>query len=136
MFANESASKLNDTETPSLVFSMLIYDYHSDEQAKNHIQEEKEKKSYDDSNTEFYAKLVKFPPEDIAGYSIFWKEPAVTKIQGEEVIFFRVGKYVGNYKVWIEDPPQLKDGYFIPPDLHDSLIFAVQSTIPKLRSQR
>ncbi|MBA7616381.1 hypothetical protein ES703_23677 [subsurface metagenome] len=136
MFANESASTLDNKETPAAIFSMLIYDYLSDEQAMKRIQKEKDRRSYDDSDTGFYAKLVNFAPENIAGYVIFWKEPAVTEVQGEEVIFFRVGNYVGNYKVWLEDPPELKDGYFMPPDLHDSLIYAVQLTISRLRSQQ
>ena len=72
--------------------------------------------------------------EDIAGHVIFWKEPTVKEVQGEEKISFRVGRYVVDYSVHMDDPPELKDGYFMPPDLSDVLRNAVKTTIPKLRS--
>ena len=138
-FGNESAwySSLSDApkpEAPSVMLSMGIYEYQDEEQATKRIQEEKTRRWYDESDTEFYAKLFGFPLEDIAGSVHFWKEPAVEEIQGKEEIFFRVGQYVGDYHIWVHDPPKLEDGYFMPPELHDLLESAVRKTIPKLRS--
>jgi len=113
---------------------MFIYTYQDEELAKKRIQEEKRGKLYNDSDTEYYAKLFSFSPEDIAGYVTFWKEPAVEQVQGEEKVSFRVGQYVGCYSVHLDDPPELSDGYFIPIELHSLLEVAVKTTIPRLRA--
>jgi len=140
MFGNESAwySSFSDApkpESPSVLLSMLIYEYQNEEQAKNRILEEKERKWHDESESEFYAKQLGLPLEDIAGRVIFWKEPAVEEVQGSEEIYFIVGRYVGNYELWVDNPPELEDGYFMPPTLSDLLWeTAVQITIPRLRS--
>jgi hypothetical protein len=139
MFGNESASysSLSDVpkpESPPVILSMLVYEYQDEGQAMKRIQEEKTRKWYDESDTEFYAKLFELPPEDITGHVVFWEEPTIEEIQGEEVIFFRIGQYVGNYQVHVHDPPELSDGYFMPPELHDLLESAVSKTISKLRS--
>jgi hypothetical protein len=139
-FANEASSytPLSDASKPessSVLLSMLIYEYQNEEEATKRINEEKDSSLYKKSgDTEYYANLFGFSPEEIAGYVSFWKEPAVEEVQGEEVIFFRVGRYVGNYRITMDDPPELEDGYFMPPELHDLLEFAVNKTIPKLRS--
>ncbi len=130
-FANESAcySSLSDAdkpESPSLVFSMIVYEYQDIEQASKRILKEKERKQYNDNDNELYATRVGLAPDNVAGYIIFWKEPSVEEIQGRETIFIRINDYVVNCEVWIDDPPELDDGYIIPPDLHDRLIFAVQ----------
>ena len=119
---------------PDALLAMTIYDYPDEEAAKKYIHERKEVKWYDETDTEYYAMRFNFPPEDIAGYTIFWKEPIDEEYQGEEVIMFRVGHYVGHYEVWLNAPPKLEDGYFLPPELHDLLEMAVKKTIPKLRS--
>ncbi len=139
MFANESAcySSLSDEEkpeSPSLVFNMIVYEYQDIEQANRRILEVKERKQYNDNDNELYATRVGLAPDDVAGYVIFWKEPSVEEIQGRETIFFKIDNYVVNCEVWIDDPPELEDGYFIPPDLHDKLIFAVQITKRNLES--
>jgi len=118
----------------ALFLSMHIRDYQTEEQAIAHIQEEKEKSWYDESDTEYYAEVIGFPPEDIAGYEIFWTEPDIDEIQGKEEILFRVGRFVGEYSFQMNDPPELEDGYFIPLELHYLLQTAVKTTIPRLCS--
>jgi hypothetical protein len=137
-FGNESAwwSSLSDTpkpENPPVLLSMFIYKYQDEERAKNRIQEEKNGKLYDESDTEYYAKLFSFPLEDIAGHVIFWNEPAVKEVRGEEEVYFRIGQYVGCYSIHVDDPPELSDGYFIPIELHSLLEVAVKTTITRLR---
>ncbi len=140
IYGNESASYIplsgdKKPESPAVVLSMCIYEYQDDEQATKRIQEEKTRKWYDKSDSEFYTKYLGFPPDDIVGSVHFWKEPGDKEVQGEEVIIFRVGRYVGDYKIHMNDPPKLDDGYFMPPYMHDYLEFAVMKTnIPKIRS--
>ncbi len=140
MFGNEAAGYTTlsgepKPESPSVLLSMGIYEYQNEEQAKKRILEEKERRWYDESESEFYAKQFGLPLEDIAGRVIFWKEPYEEEVQGEERILFRVGRYVGDYILWGEAPPELEDGYFMPPTLSDLLWeTAVQITIPRLRS--
>ena len=140
MFGNEAArytplSGEPKPEIPSVLLSMLIVEYQNEEQAKKRILEEKERRWYDESESEFYAKLYNLPLEDIVGRVNFWREPAVEEVQGREGIYFRVGRYVGYYALWVDDPPKLEDGYFMPPTLSDLLWeTAVQITIPRLRS--
>jgi len=114
---------------------MDVYVYQNEGQAIERIHKEKGTSLYKKvGDTEYYAQILGFPPEDIAGYVSFWKEPAIQEVQGEEVIFFRVGQYVGWYSVHMDAPPKLEDGYFMPPELHDLLESAVKQTVPKLRS--
>lgn len=122
-------------ELSPVFLSMCIYVYQNGGQAIERIHKEKESRLYKKvGDTEYYAKVFGFPTEEIAGYVSFWKEPAVQEVQGQEVIFFRVGRYVGRYTVHMHDPPELEDGYFMPPELHDLLYSAIKKTIPKLRS--
>jgi len=121
-----------ENRSGSVLLNMVIREYQDEEQAIKRIHEEKESRLYDESDSEFYAKHFNLPLEDIAGHVIFWKEAAADKIQGEEVISFRVGHYVGDYRIWIYDPPKLGDGYFMPPTVSDLLENAVQITIPGL----
>jgi len=140
MFGNEAASYTPlsgepKPGSPSALLSMGIYEYQNEEQAKKRIFEEKERRWYDESESEFYAKLFKLPLEDSVGRVNFWREPAVEEVQGREGIYFRVGRYVGYYALWVDDPPKLEDRYFMPPTLSDLLWeTAVQITIPRLRS--
>ena len=122
----------NDYE--ALYLNMAIHDYQTEEQAIAHIQEEKEGSWYTKNDTEYYAIIIGLPPQDIAGYEIFWTEPGTDEVQGSEEIFFRVGRYVGDYQLHMTPPPELEDGYFIPLDLHYLLQTAVKTTIPRLRS--
>jgi len=140
LYGNEAASytNLSDTDKPdssAIVVNLAIHQYQDEEQAKKRIQEEIKKEVYNKSLSESYARLLVLPLEDVAGSVIFWKEPAVKEVQGKEEVCFRVGQYVGDYSVWVDGPPKLGDGYFIPPDWHDLLEFAAMMTdIPKLRS--
>lgn len=144
MFGNEAASYTPlsgepKPGSPSALLSMGIYEYQNEEQAKKRILEEKQvhrrSRFYDESESEFYAKLFNLPLEDIAGRVIFWEEPYEEEVQGREEIYFRVGRYVGHYTLVVSDPPKLEDGYFMPPTLSDLLWdTAVQITIPRLRS--
>lgn len=119
----------------SIVLAMRVYVYQNEGQAIERIHKEKESRFYKKvGDTEYYAKMLGLHPEEIAGYVCFWKEPHVQQVQGREVIFFRVGQYVGRYSVYMDDPPKLKDGYFMPPGLHDLLKSAVMQTTPQLRS--
>jgi hypothetical protein len=134
-FANEAANRVDKVEGQvPLLFNMLIYDYRDEEQARQHIQKESEKPLFDEYWTARYAELFGLPMEDIAVHIVFFNEPAVEWVQGEETIFFRVGRYVGAYSVHVDDPPELADGFFMPPELIDRLEVAVNETIPKLRS--
>ena len=91
-------------------------------------------KWYDETDTAYYAALFNFSPQDIAGHTHFWKEPAVEPVQGRETVFFRIGRYVGWYKVYMSEPDYFEGEYIISPELPDLLYRAVQMTIPKLRS--
>ena len=53
-----------------------------------------------------------------------------------ETISFRVGRYVGDYAVWVDDPPEIDDGFFMPLDVHDLLeIYVINTDISKLRDE-
>ncbi len=118
-----------------MVLSLVIREYQDEEQSQKDIQEERKRKQYDKNLSEFYAKLTGLPSADVASHVIFWKETSYEQIQGEEEILFRVGRYVGDYSVHIDDPPELEDGFFIPPNLHDLLELAlIKTDINKLRS--
>lgn len=140
IYGNESASYnplsgAEKPESPAVILALAIRAYQDEEQAKKCIREESKRKWYDKSLSESYARLLRLPSVDVAGHVIFWKEPSEEEVQGEEKILFRVGRYVGDYAVHTDNPPELKDGFFMPPDLHDLLEFAVMKTdIPKLRS--
>lgn len=135
MFANEAANRIDKVEGQvPLIFSMLICDYLDEEQARQRIQKESKKPQYDEYSTVRDAELFGLSLEDIAVHIVFFKEPAVEGVQGEETIFFRVGRYVGAYEVHVGDPPELADGFFMPPQMTDRLELAVSKTIPKLRS--
>ena len=140
IYGNESASYnplsgAEKPESPAVVLSLTIRAYQDEEQARKYIRKESKKKWYDKSLSESYARLLGLPSVDVAGHVTFWKEPADEEVQGEEEILFRVGRYVGDYAVHIDSPPELKDGFFMPPDLHNLLEFAVIKTnISKLRS--
>lgn len=119
----------------SVFLSMALYVYEDEARAIERIHEEKESRLYEKvGDTEYYAEMLGFPSEEVAGYDVFWEEPRVPRVQGEEVVFFRVGRYVGRYRVHVDDPPSLEDGHFIPPDLHELLKSAILQTIPKLRA--
>ena len=84
-------------------------------------------------NSEHLARRLGLPREDVARNVAFWKEPDVTV--GRETIVFRVGKYIGDYAVHMDNPPELEDGFFLPPDLSDLLaIYASGTDISRLRS--
>ncbi len=139
-FGNEAAgytplSGEPKPESSSVLLSMGIYEYQNEEQVKKRILEEKKRRWYDESESEFYAKQFGLHLEDVVGRVIFWEEPVVEGVQGREEIYFRVGRYVGYYALWVDNPPELGDGYFMPPTLSDLLWeTAVQITIPRLRS--
>jgi len=135
MFANEAAHQIpGEAEGPSIMLSMLIYEYPNEEQAIERIHDERMSDLCNRSDIEYYAKRFQFPLEDIVGYGGTWKEPYRDEVQGEEVIFFRVGRYVGNYRLHMTDPPKIEDGYFLPLDLDYLLETAIKTTIPRLRS--
>ncbi len=121
-------------ELESVFINMVIYVCQDEEGATKFIQKEKTKKWFDGSDNEFYAKLFGVPTNDIAGSVHFWKEPGDSPVEGSEEIIFKVGHYVGWYKVQMDNPIEAEDGYFMPPKLHDLLQLAVNKTIPKLRS--
>jgi hypothetical protein len=139
VYENESASYTplsgaEKSKSPAMVLSLVIRAYQNEEKAQKYIREESKRKWYDKSLSESYARLLELPSEDVVGHMIFWKEPGDDDVQGEEEILFRVGRYVGNYAVHIDNPPELEDGFFMPPDLHDLLEFALMKTdITKLR---
>jgi len=133
LYGNEAASYTNlagsdKPNYPAIVVSLAIRQYQDEEQAKKRIQEEIKRESYDKSLSESYAKLLALPLEDVACSVIFWKDPAVEEVQGEEEVCFRVGQYLGDYSVLMVPPPKLEDGYFMPPDWHDVLEFAAMMT--------
>lgn len=134
-FANEAASQVDKTEGQvSLLFNMLIYDYSFEEEAGKRIQKERKKPLFDEYWTTHYAELFGLPIEDVVVHVVFFKEPDVEWVQGEETIFFRIGRYVGAYEVHVGDPPELTDGFIMPPELANRLEAAVNKTISKLRS--
>lgn len=65
---------------------------------------------------------------------VFWREPDDKEVKGSQEVYFRVGRYVGKYQLWIGDPPKLESGYFIPPMFSDLWQSAVHTTMPRLRS--
>jgi len=120
----------NDYE--ALFLAMSIHDYQTEEQALAHIQEEKS--WYTENDAQYYSMVIGLPLDDFAGYQMFWREPSSDEVEGREGILFRVGHFVGDYRVQMNDPPELEDGYFIPLELHYLLETAVKTTIPRLRS--
>ena len=123
-------------ESPVVAFSLSIHAYLDEEQANSHIQKEKQKNSAEGTMTESYARPLGLPSEDVAWSVTFWKDPYVQEVQGKETILFRVGRYVGDYTVWVDDPPEIEDGFFMPLDVHDLLrVYVMNTDISKLRAQ-
>jgi len=116
----------------ALYLNMAIHDYQTEEQAIAHIQQEKS--WYTEDDAQYYSMVIGLPLDDFAGYQMFWTEPGSDEVKGREGILFRVGHFVGDYRVEMNDPPELKDGYFIPLDLHYLLQTAVRITTPRLCS--
>jgi len=140
MFANEAAcntSSFNEVEPEDeeVLLSMKISIYQDEEQAAEVLKEERLRSYYDKNTSEFYSTIYNLPLEDIVSHDHFWQEPYEEIVQGVADIFFKIGNYVGNCKIWINEPPKLDDGYFIPPSLSSCLENAAMITISRIREQ-
>ena len=127
-------SRMYESNDQQVLLSMSICEYPDEELAVQCIHDERIGPFCDKADIENYARRFQFPLEDIAGHVIFWKEPSDDGAKGREKILFRMGHHVGDYEVWLDSPPQLEDGYYIPLPFHDLLETAVDVTIPRLSS--